>query len=79
MATGLRWDDLSTGRKAGLSMLTAVQLALAVAAWSDLARRPADRVNGSKAMWAAVIAVNFIGPLAYFRWGRRSSPATAGP
>ncbi len=74
----LRWDQLSACRKAGLSVLTAVQLALAVAAWSDLARRPAERVNGTKAMWAAVIAVNFIGPLAYFFWGRRTTTAPAG-
>ena len=74
----LRWDQLSACRKAGLSVLTAVQLALAVAAWSDLARRPAERVNGTKAMWAAVIAVNFIGPLAYFLWGRRTTTAPAG-
>jgi Phospholipase_D-nuclease N-terminal len=73
----LRWDDLGTGRKAGLSVLMVVQLALAAAAWSDLARRPADQVNGAKAMWAAVIAVNFIGPLAYFLLGRRSSADTA--
>jgi uncharacterized protein with LGFP repeats len=28
-------------------------------------------VNGRKALWAAVIAVNWIGPLSYFPWGRR--------
>ncbi|RIK00885.1 MAG: hypothetical protein DCC47_22275, partial [Acidobacteria bacterium] len=39
-------------------------------AWTDLARRPADRVAGSKAKWAAIIAVNWIGPITYFRRGR---------
>jgi len=28
-------------------------------------------VNGPKPLWAAAIAVNFVGPLAYLRWGRR--------
>ncbi len=51
--------------------LASVQLSLAATAWADLATRPAARVNGSKTRWALVIAVNFVGPLAYFRWGRR--------
>jgi hypothetical protein len=51
--------------------LAAVQLSLAATAWTDLIRRPARRVNGPKTVWALVIAVNFVGPLAYFRWGRR--------
>jgi hypothetical protein len=52
-------------------VLGALQLALATSAWTDLARRPADRVAGRKAVWAAVIAVNWVGPLAWFRFGRR--------
>ena len=48
-----------------------VQLSLAATAWADLARRPADEVNGSKATWAAVIAINFVGPVLYFTKGRR--------
>jgi hypothetical protein len=49
-----------------------VQVAMAVTAWTDLARRPATEVNGSKGWWAAIIGVNFVGPLSYFRWGRRA-------
>jgi hypothetical protein len=48
-----------------------VQLSLAATAWADLARRPASEVNGSKAMWAGIIAINFVGPLAYFARGRK--------
>jgi len=54
--------------------LASIQLSLAATAWADLATRPADRVNGRKAMWAAIIAVNFAGPLSYFRWGRLPRP-----
>ncbi|QWF78004.1 PLDc N-terminal domain-containing protein [Amycolatopsis sp. CA-230715] len=50
-----------------------VQLALAGSAWWDLARRPESEVNGTKRLWAFVIAINFAGPLAYFRWGRITS------
>jgi len=28
-------------------------------------------MNGSKALWVAVSSVNFVGPLAYFAFGRR--------
>jgi len=48
-----------------------VQVALLAAALVDLRRRPADQINGSKAVWSAVAFVNFLGPLAYFAFGRR--------
>ena len=38
---------------------------------ADLAMRPVRSVNGSKSRWAMIIAVNFVGPIAHFRWGRR--------
>ena len=31
----------------------------------------AEEVVGSKGKWAAIIAINFVGPLAYFARGRR--------
>jgi hypothetical protein len=68
---GRRWADLSPGQRAGVVALGAVQVSLAIAAWTDLARRPTRAVNGPKAVWAVVIAVNTVGPLAWFRWGRR--------
>ena len=68
-----RWSDLSSREQAAVLTLACVQLSLAATAWADLARRPAAGVNGSKLRWAFVIAVNFVGPGAYFRWGRRRS------
>lgn len=52
-------------------VLGAVQLGLAGYAWLDLARRAPAELTGRKAVWALVIPVNFAGPLAYLRWGRR--------
>ena len=49
----------------------AMQISLSLAAWVDLARRPADQVRGAKRLWAAAILVNFVGPIAYFARGRR--------
>ena len=67
-----RWNDLSDREKTAVLVAVSVQLSLAATAWIDLARRPADLVRGPKAVWAAAIAVNFVGPIAYFTVGRRS-------
>lgn len=66
-----QWTDLSAPQRATVVGLGSVQLALAVAAWADLATRPAAEVNGRKGVWALVIAVNWVGPIAYFVRGRR--------
>lgn len=68
-----KWAELSPVERAVFIAAGSVQLSLAASAWADLARRPRDQVNGSKRTWAAIIAVNFVGPLSYFRWGRRTS------
>lgn len=47
---------------------------MAAVAWIDLARRPASLVRGPKWPWALVIAVNVVGPLAYWRFGRIPEP-----
>jgi hypothetical protein len=70
-----RWRDLTRRQQAALSVTAVVQFGLAAAAWTDLARRPPAQVRGPKWRWAALIAVNFAGPIAYFRWGRTRPPA----
>lgn len=77
MRRSRRWDESSTAVKVLVMLLTAVQVSLAVSAWTDLAERPAEHVNGSKRRWAAIIAINFIGPMLYFTRGRRA-PALGG-
>ncbi|QCQ90268.1 PLDc N-terminal domain-containing protein [Rhodococcus sp. SGAir0479] len=68
-----KWAELGTAQRAVVIALGAVQLSLAASAWADLATRSREEINGSKRTWAAVIAVNFVGPLSYFRWGRRKA------
>jgi hypothetical protein len=68
---GKRWADLTPRQQTGILVLGSIQLSLAATAWVDLARRPAAEVNGRKAVWAMIIAINWIGPLSWFRWGRR--------
>jgi hypothetical protein len=65
------WSDLSDRSKTVILVLASIQMSLAVTAWIDLIRRPANLVRGSKAIWAAVIAITFVGPAVYFRLGRR--------
>jgi Phospholipase_D-nuclease N-terminal len=65
------WSDLTPRQRRAVLVLGSVQLSLAATAWTDLAKRPASLVNGSKLRWALIIAINFVGPLSYFRWGRR--------
>ncbi|MGJ9371769.1 PLD nuclease N-terminal domain-containing protein [Nesterenkonia sp. CF4.4] len=67
-----QWEDMGPGRRAGTMVFSVVQISLAVAAWIDLARRPANQVNGRKGIWAGVIAINYLGPIAYFLKGRQT-------
>ena len=67
-----RWADLSPHEQTAVLVAASVQLSLAATAWADLATRTPAEVNGSRTTWAAVIAVNIVGPLAWFRWGRRA-------
>jgi Phospholipase_D-nuclease N-terminal len=65
-----RWSELSQRKQTAILVAASVQLSLAATAWADLSTRPAALVNGRKAMWAAIITVNFVGPIAYFARGR---------
>lgn len=70
------WNELSNRQQTALLVAASVQLSLAATAWSDLATRPAALVNGRKSVWAAIIGVNFLGPIAYFARGRRRAVET---
>jgi hypothetical protein len=65
------WRDLSPGQRLATILLGGVQLALLTAAQVDIWRRPAHEVRGRRWVWATLAFVNFLGPLAYFAFGRR--------
>ena len=65
-----QWRDMSAGQRAGVVVVGAGQVALAAAAFRDLAKRPAEQVNGPKLAWGLALLVNWVGPLAYFAKGR---------
>lgn len=66
-----RWADLSSSQKVALVAVAALQVGLLVAALWDLAHRSADEVRGDRRMWAGLVFINWIGPLAYFTIGRK--------
>lgn len=67
-----RWSEMSTMQRVGVVVTAAIQISLAIAAWSDLAKRPAHQVKGPKSRWAGIIGINFVGPILYFAVGRRN-------
>lgn len=66
-----RWSDLSPAQRRLILALASLQLSLAATALVDITRRPAEQINGSKWAWAVASLVSFVGPIAYFVWGRR--------
>jgi Phospholipase_D-nuclease N-terminal len=71
MATSKRWDDLTSAQQTAIVVLGAVEVVLTGRALLDLARRPAAKVRGRKAFWAAGCFVQPLGPVAYLAFGRR--------
>ncbi len=72
--TKVRWHDLTSEQKTAVVVAASIELTMAVTAWVNLARRPSDQVRGPKALWAGIIAINGVGPIAYFIAGRRRRP-----
>lgn len=66
-----RWSDLSPQQQASIGVVGLIQIALLAAALIDIRRRPAAQINGNKKLWALVAFINFVGPLAYFVFGRK--------
>ena len=69
-----QWGDMTTTQQAGLVLMGVIQVALLAAALIDIRRRSADELNGRKRLWVLAAFVNFIGPLAYFIFGRKHAP-----
>jgi hypothetical protein len=68
----VKFSDLPARSRARIVLLAVVQLTLLLAAEIDIQRRPASQINGPKGRWRLVCLINFVGPLSYFRWGRKT-------
>ena len=73
MPRNKKCSDPAARQKAPFVVQGIVQMTLLVAALTDIHRRPAEQINGSKWLWSAVTFANFmgIGPIAYFAFGRK--------
>ena len=63
--------EVSVPGQVGLGVLGIVQAAFAFLAFWDLYHRESREVKCSKPVWVPIIAVNWIGPAAYFLFGIR--------
>lgn len=70
-----KWKDLNPTQRVFVVIGAIVQIALLVLAQRDLAKRPAEQVRGPKGVWRMATMVNFVGPIAYFLWGKKKAEA----
>lgn len=64
------WSELTPVQRVGIVVLGVIQVALMAAAQWDIHTRPEEEIRGNKWIWTAVALVNFVGPIAYFLFGR---------
>ena len=75
---GKKWDTLSPQQKSLTALMASLQatagvaqIVLLILALKDIRRRPAEQINGKKWVWVLISFVEIIGPIAYFRFGRK--------
>jgi hypothetical protein len=73
MSPKKQWKDLSRTTRIRIMLMGFVQIALLAAALWDIRRRPAAQIKGNKKMWVGLVFINYIGPIAYFLVGRKST------
>jgi hypothetical protein len=66
-----KWSDLSEGQRNAIKVLALAELTLKIAMLVDIRRRPPSQIRGPKRLWRAAAAVNTLGPVSYFAFGRR--------
>jgi len=67
----MRWQDLTHKQRVAVAIMSVVQVGLLVAALVDMHQRSDEELTASKGTWTAIAFVNFLGPIAYFLFGRR--------
>ncbi len=68
------WHELAPRERRAIVLLGAVQVGLLAAALRDVIARPAGELTAPKPLWVMACFVNFVGPIAYFVFGRRRRP-----
>ncbi|MDX1412830.1 MAG: PLD nuclease N-terminal domain-containing protein [Candidatus Promineifilaceae bacterium] len=73
------WTDLSPGQKLMAIVAGLIQIGLLVMALLDIAMRPGDEIRGTKWIWTGIAFINFVGPIAYFLFGRKRDAELLAP
>ena len=66
-----KWSELTTGQQNAIKIAAVVQLKLLTMALWDIWHRPEEKINGDRRLWTLASFVNFVGPIAYFLFGRK--------
>jgi len=66
-----KWSDFTTGQQKEIQLGAVLQITLLVAALWDMWHRPADEIRGDRRRWTVISFLNFVGPIAYFLFGRK--------
>ena len=65
-----KWSDLTAKQQRAIQLVGVLQFGLLVSALWDIWHRPVDEINGDRRLWTLALFVNFVGPIAYFVFGR---------
>jgi len=69
----MKWSELTPKQRTVMVIGALIQFALLTLAQRDLSKRSQEAVNGPKWAWRMATMINFVGPLAYFGFGRKKS------
>lgn len=65
------WKGLNPNKPQLVAFAGIVDILLLTTALFDLSRRSPHEIQGNKTIWTLAVFVDFIGPVAYFLFGRR--------
>lgn len=66
-----KWSEMSPRSRAGVVVLSVIELVLTATALRDLAGRDRSAVRGPRWLWALGCFVQPVGPVLYLALGRR--------
>lgn len=67
-----KWSDLTTGQQVAAGLAGVLELTLLGAALWDMWHRSPDEIKGDRRVWTLAAFFNFVGPIAYFLFGRKN-------
>jgi flagellar biosynthesis/type III secretory pathway M-ring protein FliF/YscJ len=71
LTTKKRWEDLTQQQRIAIVIMGVIQFALLAAALADIRQRSEEELTASKRAWTMISFINYVGPIAYFLFGRK--------